>query len=178
MKASGFSSLACVAQIILQQLLGVSLWFFWLPQSCRDIRNLALTPAELMEIRAASSPLKPMCHCPVSTKWTLGICFPRMSEWQPLPLLCPPITGPSDTSCSYPVPSAPAAGVWISDALSQQFPAIAFLLVRDGRRKEAFIDQVMPKFDRDLLSVLLLWSSANSVVTVWGGRVSQTRDQK
>lgn len=35
----------------------------------------------------------------------------------------------------------------------------------------------MPKFDRDLLSVLL-WSSANSVVTVGGSRVSQTQDQK
>lgn len=149
---------------------GVSLWFLWLQQSCRGTRNLALTPAELMEIRATTSPTKLMCHRPISARGAVGICFPRMSNrCSSLPALIPgiPAARPPSQWYQLPVPSASAVGCGLVKCC-QQFPVIALLLGRAGRRKRVFVDQVVLKFDWDLLSVLW-WSTAKRVVSGWLG---------
>lgn len=53
--------------------------------------------------------------------------------------------------------------------LCQRFPVIAFLLGRAGRRKWVLVDQVMLRFDWELLP-MVLGSAAKSVIggCVWG----------
>lgn len=125
---------------------GVSVWFLWLQQSCRGTRNLSLTPAELVEIRATSSSLN-LCTIALfqlseSSKSNPWFDFPGWVTGSP-----PPITNPSvmPAACALsPVPLWVVCGIvmWC-----QQFPVVASLLVTAGGEKWVFVDEAILKFD-------------------------------
>lgn len=131
----------------------VPLWFLWLQQSCRDTGNLALTPAGLVEMRHIIL-IEPVYHCPISAKGGVKIksqiWFPRMSGRQSSPITSPP--GMPAACALSPVPLWVGCGavMWC-----QQFPVMASLLVTARGKKWVFVDEVVLKFDWDLLSVVI-----------------------
>lgn len=129
---------------------GVPLWFLWLQQSCRGTGNLALTPAELVEIRATSSSLN-LCTIALFQPREGSKSNPRFDFQGWVAGSPPPITSP---------PGMPAAcALWVGCGVvmwCQQFPVMASLLVTARGKKWVFVDEVVLKFDWDLLSVVVI----------------------
>lgn len=146
-KAFGLSSPACFAWIILQQLSE----FPFDPSGFRDTRNLALTPAELVEIRATSSSLNLCVPLPYFS-WVKGQNqIPDLiskDEWQ---AVLPTLLVPQWWQLHVPCPQCPC--VWSSDMVSA-VPCDSTPASDSWREKQVFVDEVLLIFDWDLLSVI------------------------